>query len=202
MRSLEHLVILVALTLASLTGTAAEWEARATGDAAVAVARRQAPVVKSHYVFWGADWKWTSAGLKLDDSAAPATTFSGAVSALGLKIDGTITSPAANRLRCVWHIEAERELTGIIGGGLEFNLVLDSPSLDPDLPDPVLLENNKGWKWEVGRGGPIVVEFDEPIANVYFERGQKQQIRALFLGEHVAKGTQTVTMTVTLPEGG
>ncbi|HUT90051.1 MAG TPA: hypothetical protein VMY37_11170 [Thermoguttaceae bacterium] len=204
MPRLPAVLILVAIgtCLAAMPATSAEWEVQATNDAAITISREQAPVVRAHYVFWGEKWKYAGARTKLDEPSGGQTTFSGAVAGLGLRIEGTITSPASNRLRYVWNLDAAKELRGIIGGGLEFNLALDSPSLSPEVPEPVLLENNKGWKWEVAERGPIVVEFDEPIAQLYFERGQKGQIRALFVGEAVAQGTQAVAMTVTLPEGG
>ncbi|NQT17847.1 MAG: glycosyl hydrolase family 5, partial [Planctomycetes bacterium] len=201
MNAFASLSILVSLAITSLTA-ASEWEVRATNDAGVAVSCQHAPVVQAHYVFWGGNWKWVGARLELGEPTDGGTAFSGAVSQLGLEIEGTIRSPAPNQLQTTWRIEAEKPLQGIIGGGLEFNLVLDAPSLPAKLPDPVLLENDKGWQWQVDRRGPITVEFDEPLAQLYFERGQKHQLRALFVGPEVAKGTRTVTMTVTLPQGG
>ncbi|UCG58975.1 MAG: hypothetical protein JSU70_05595, partial [Phycisphaerales bacterium] len=90
----------------------------------------------------------------------------------------------------------------IIGGGLEFRLTLDSPSFDRRPPDPVLLPDNRGWSWQVPGKGPIEIEFDESIANVYFERGNRSQIRTMFVGTDVRSGIHTVSMTVTLPSGG
>lgn len=202
MRRFPYLWTLVLLAFTPLSAAAAEWEVRATDAAAVTISCGQMPVVRSHYAFWGENWKWAGAQLKLDESKGAETTLSGEVSQLGLKIEGTIRSPAANRLSYTWRIEAQQELQGIVGGGLEFNLVLDAPSLPAKLPEPTLLANNKGWQWQVDRQGPITVEFDEPPAQLYFERGQKHQLRALFVGPNVAKGVHTVTMTVTLPQGG
>jgi len=129
-------------------------------------------------------------------------TFSGEVSSLDLKFDGAVRTLERNKVRYTWNIESGRELKGIIGGGLEFRLVEDSPSLDSSVSDPVLLANNTGWRWDVSDKGPIVVEFDSPCASVYFERGNKNQIRAMFIGKNLAKGSHTFSMAVTLPSGG
>ncbi len=202
MRELQRAVILIATALAALPVVAADWEIRTTGDVAPEISVRQAPVVKANYCFWAEDWKWAGARLKLGEPKAGKQTFSGTVSGLDLKLNGTIASPAANQLQYTWNIEPGRGLTGIIGGGLEFSLALDSPALPAGTAEPVLLPNNTGFKWPVARGGAIVVQFDKPIANVYFERGQKNQIRAMFVGQKLAKGRHTVVMTVTLPRGG
>ncbi|MHC4177915.1 MAG: glycoside hydrolase 5 family protein [Planctomycetota bacterium] len=202
MRRLQSALILIATALAALPAAAADWEIRTTGDVALEISVRQVPVVKANYCFWAANWKYAAARLKLGEFKAGTQTFSGAVTGLDLKLDGTIASPAAGQARYTWNIESGRNLTGIIGGGLEFNLVPDSPALGGRSSEPVLLPDNTGFRWPLGQGDAIVVEFDKPIANVYFERGQKNRIRAMFVGQSLAKGRHTVVMTVTLPRGG
>jgi len=194
--------ILIAVASLSLCAAAADWEIRVGQGVSVDVSCGQSPVIGAEYIFWGADWKYASANMKLDVSDVRRRSFSGHVPALGLKISGDVASPAPNRLKYTWNIEAQRELKEIIGGGMEFRLVLDSPALGPKPPDPVLLPGNRGWKWQVSPKGPIVVEFAGPIAKVYFERGNKGRIRTMFLGPNVPKGMQTISMTVTLPAGG
>lgn len=85
---------------------------------------------------------------------------------------------------------------------MEFRLRLDSTSLGAGKADPVLLEGSKGWRWPVGDGEAVTVTFAEPAAEVYFERGNKGQIRTFFLARKVAAGKKTVVMTVELPKGG
>ena len=202
MRTFPTTVLLIVIALLAAPAAAADWEVRPTGDAALVISCRQAPVVKAQYVFWGPNWKWAGASLKLTRFNDRGQLFSGKVAALDLTIEGTIASPAANQLRYTWNLEAARDLSGIIGGGLEFRLGLDSPALGKDKSDPELLPDSKGWKWAVGGGRGIAVQFDKPLANVYFERGNQGQIRAMFLGEKLPRGRHTISMTVTLPEGG
>jgi len=194
--------ILIVIVAVSLSAPGADWEMRVSKDVSVEVCCRQSPVVSAGYVFWGADWKYAGAQMRLDASSLRRRTFSGQVQDLDLKIDGRIASPAPNKLNYTWNIDAQRDLKNIIGGGLEFRLVLDSPSFGKRPGDPVLLPDNRGWKWQVSPKGPIVVEFDRPIAKVYFERGNKSRIRTMFVGSDVARGSQSVSMTVTLPAGG
>jgi hypothetical protein len=201
MRSLAHWVILVSL-FAVRSAAGAEWEVRINPAAAVEVQCKNAPVVRSHYVFWGENWKWAGASVRVVQGTGPKKTLAGEVRALGLAISGTVDALATNVLRFAWDLEAQEDLDGIIGGGLEFNLALDSRALGSKRAEPALLEGNRGWTWPVGPSGGITVRFDPPLADVYFERGQKRQIRAMLVAKRLAKGTHRVTMTVTLPEGG
>lgn len=196
------LILLVLVCAPAVVAAAVDWEVRVGDDVSVEILCSQSPVVAANYVFWGADWKYAGAQMKLDPSRPGRKTFSGQVGGLGLEVKGEVVELAANKLRYTWNIEAQRDLTGIVGGGLEFRLVLDSPSLGKETPEPVLLDGNRGWSWRVSPKGPIAVEFDKAIANVYFERGNKGQIRAMFVGANVPKGIQAVSMTVTLPAGG
>jgi hypothetical protein len=193
--------ILVAAWPLSLSA-ASDWQMRATEQGSLEILCSQAPVVTSDYIFWGADWKWAGARMELRPSATQDKTLSGSVQDLGLKIEGRITCPAPNRLIYTWNLTAARDLQNIIGGGLEFKLALDSTSLEKESAEPILLPDNTGFKWQVSQRGPLVVRFDKPIANVYFERGNRNQIRAMFVGTNVRKGTRSLSMTVTLPEGG
>ncbi len=201
MNRLQFALILPVVVLLVWPAAAADWTMSATGDASLEITVSQAPVVKAQYAFWAENWKWAGAQLELQNCPT-GYVVSGNVPQLGLKIDGTVTSPKAGRLRYTWNIQASRELDGIIGGGLEFRLSPDSPALGDQAADAVLLPNHTGWKWQAGPAQTVSVEFDPPLADVYFERGQKNQIRAMLVGQQLVKGSHTFTMTVTLPPGG
>jgi hypothetical protein len=194
--------IVIAVAFLSAPAFGADWEMRVTDDAALEISRSQVPVVKASYCFWGQKWSYAGTKARIGESRGPDKTFSGNVSALELTFDGAVRTLAPGKVRYTWDIEANRDLKEIVGGGLEFKLVGDSPSLEAGVSTPTLLPNDTGWRWDVSEEGPIVVEFDKPCASVYFERGNKNQIRAMFLGQNLAKGSHAVSMTVTLPAGG
>ncbi|UCG47749.1 MAG: cellulase family glycosylhydrolase [Phycisphaerales bacterium] len=197
-RAINSILVLVLTVAGSASLAAAEWQMRVTEKSSVEVLCSQAPVVTAEYVFWGANWRWAGVEMRPGRSG----TFSGGVRDMGLEIEGRVTSPAAGRLRYTWNITPAGRLDNIIGGGLEFRLVLDSPCLGGQAGEPVLLPDNRGWRWPVSAEGAVTVEFDKPLPNLYFERGNKGQIRAMFVGANVPEGAQTISMTVSLPAGG
>lgn len=197
----RHIALLLAGLALSRCAPATDWELASDQHALFQVTHKSAPVVTTGYAFWGAKWAWT--GVPVNASpAAEGTAFSGEVSALKVKIAGTIKKAAENQLVWAYELTATQPLKGIIGGGLEFRLALDSASLGGKSAAPLLLENNAGWRWEVAPGQNVEVKFTGTLAQVYFERGNKNQIRAFFLGENVEAGPQKFTMAVSLPAGG
>lgn len=195
-------VVAVLAAAATAPAAAADWEMQVTDDGGLAIAHRQAPVVTAHYVFWGENWQYAGAKVTVGAEDLPTTALSAQVELLGLKVTGQVTRPAASQLRYAWTVEAQRELKGIVGGGLEFNLVLDSPSFGGKAPDPALLDANTGWRWCAAAGQEVRVQFDKPAAAVYFERGNRSKIRAMIVGQTLPAGRHEYAVTVTLPPGG
>lgn len=201
-RRLLAMTILAVVAVFPEAASGAAWEMRVTDGAALEISHLQVPVVQADYCFCGPKWSWAAVKARTGEPHGADKTFFGEISALDIEFAGTVRSLTTNRVCYTWNLEAGRDLADIVGGGIEFRLVGDSPSLGDGVPAPVLLGNNTGWRWDVSDGGPIVVEFDRPCPNVYFERGNKNQIRAMFVGQNLAKGSHTVSMTVTLPSGG
>jgi hypothetical protein len=181
----------------------ADWELHITDEAGLALHHKNSPVLEAHYVFWGQNWEW--AGVKMavvPPSEHNAYQLSGTVSNIDLSLTGQATIPDPRQLQVDLEVVLNKALTNIIGGGLEFNLKLDAPSL-ANAGDPILLLDNRGWEWPVGGGQSVRVMFSAPIASVAFERGNKGSIRTLFVGTQYEKGDkETVSMTVTLPKDG
>ena len=100
-----------------------------TGEGTVRATLDNAPLVQANYNFWGANWKYAGVRFTPRPAGRAKAAFAGTISALGLKIDLTVTAPKPNQLRYVWQIVASRDLNGIVGGGLEFNLKPDSSAL-------------------------------------------------------------------------
>ncbi|MFO7958713.1 MAG: cellulase family glycosylhydrolase [Candidatus Brocadiia bacterium] len=200
-------LLVSALVMLAPVASAAEWEMRPNtgsgdGGATVSVSRHRTDVVTSGYRFWGADWDYAGSRWSWDELTADRQTFAGEIRGLSLQVEGSIERSAPNQLRFTWTLTSQEELTNIIGGGLEWDLSLDSPALRADTPDPILLEGNRGWTWQMAEDAELRVEFDPALPRVYFEQGNKNRIRTFLVGETFPAGSRTFTMTVTLPPDG
>ena len=190
--------LLLALTASFAHG--AQWQARVTDDAAVEVLCDGVPVIRSNYVFWGPKWKWAGAEMNLGTSSKSGTTFVGRVAELGLNIEGVVQYVGSNQLRYKWNIRAANALEDIVGGGFEFRLDRSCAALGENVDEPRMMAKDRGWSWRIKDEDVISFEFSRPLSSIYFERGSKDQIRAMFVGQKIQRGLDTVSMTVTLPK--
>jgi Cellulase (glycosyl hydrolase family 5) len=157
------------------------------------------PVITTKYIGWGADWKWAGVNIKPDTLAkkAKAATLSyvGDVTDLDMAFTSAV-SKEKGQLTWVyqWHNKADHP--NAMGFGIEFDLQLDSSTFESPAQAPELLPENQGWRWQTPDGQSMEVKFSPPLAKIFFERQQKNMIRALFFSP-VSKGSQRTTMTVT-----
>jgi hypothetical protein len=152
--------------------------------------------MSSTFVFWGKNWKWAQLKTQFKIAAPLEYAISGINQALKFDLSGRITKPSNRQLVWTFDLDAAATITDVIGGGIEFKFDLDNfRSL---LGEPELLPDNGGWSW--GRpGGPRVqMRFDHPLAALYFERGQKSDIRAFFYNGVVPQGRQHFIATLTV----
>ena len=100
------------------------WSAEILDDSSVRVLLRQAPVVKAEYRFWDANWQWANPELSVARNVDGLIAVEGTVRDLGLEIAGAIANDPRNVLEYTYVVTANEDLSGITGGGLEFQLDL------------------------------------------------------------------------------
>ena len=72
----------------------------------------------------------------------------------------------------------------------------DPNAMNSELGQPELLSENRGWSWGKQGGTRIEMRFDPPLEQVYFERGQRSEIRAYFYRGQVTEGVRHYTATL------
>ncbi len=110
-------IVLVAVSVSTAV-FGADWEMRVTDNAAVEISHSQVPIVKADYCFWGTKWSYAGAKVQMGQSRGSDKTFTGNVSALGLKFNGTVRSLPPNKVRYTWIIDTDRTqaVHGWVGG--------------------------------------------------------------------------------------
>jgi hypothetical protein len=183
------------------TAASAAWTVEVAEGGTLRVAYRGAPVMTYHYLFWAENFRWANPVVTNVRTADGVTTFEILVGELGLKIAGRIAKSAPGELSVDYGILAEKELTNITGGGLEFNLNLDA-AVPTKSNAPALLADTRGFSWEATVSDAISVVFDQPIASTFFEQGQRNAVRCFLVGKEVHPGVRKISMKVRLPQGG
>jgi len=155
-----------------------------------------ANALSTDFVFWRKDWAWS--GLSADFKVLAPFDYAFVGKNQGLNFDLSARIGKASDRQLVWTFDFDAHSTtpDVIGGGMSFKFNL--ASFSPHLGEPELLPGNRGWAW--GRAGAARMEmrFDPPLASVYFERGQKTELRAYFYHNEVPQGQRRFAATLTL----
>lgn len=137
----------------------------------------ESPVITAHYVAWGENWKWSHIKVKKTISKnKPSSAFQGSVDDLGINFE-SIINKVENTF--VWNYKwnSYQLSPKAIGLGIEFSI---EGLASGAFKNPILLPNNEGWKIQNKDGSIITMKFEPSLAEVYFEQGNKQRIRAMF----------------------
>ena len=123
------------------------------------------------------------------------------VPALKLKMRGRMEFPSPNAVEMIYDFTASQDIPDAIGGGWDWKFKLDSPSFPEPLPDPELLPDNAGWRWQANASQAITLKFDDPAASVYYEQHRKNNIRTFFFVGRIPAGSHLFRVMLQLPEG-
>lgn len=160
------------------------------------ISKGGANALRSAFVFWGADWAWADQQVEFKIFAPFEYSVSGKNQVLNLDLSGRIRKPSVRQLVWEFDLNARDAKSGVIGGGIAF--MFDLTNFGSEFGEPKLLSNNRGWTWGRAGGTRFEMRFDPPLATVYFERGQKSEIRAFFYRDQIPQGAKQYLATLTL----
>jgi hypothetical protein len=190
----------------NFTTEGTDWSLKVEANGTLEILHKGVVVVKASNVYFGPvgpkGWTWAGPDFKVQNGPNGEPLIVGKIPGLGLEVNGRQQWQSPDRLVIDFVVRASQTIPNAIGGGWDWNLKTDSPSFAGTLPDPELLENNIGWKWQTSPGRALSVRFEPGAAKVFFERHQKSNIRTYVVADSVTTGTRRFSVTVELPEGG
>ena len=150
--------------------------------------------LSADFVFWGKNWAWADLPPEFKVIAPFEYAIAGKNKPLNFDLTAHAKKLSARQLAWEFNLNASSATPGVIGGGISFKLNL--PAFAAELGEPELLPDNRGWSW--GRQGKnrLEMRFDPPMASVYFERGQKSEIRTFFYKGEIPEGSHRYVATV------
>ena len=150
--------------------------------------------MSSDFVFWGKNWAWAGLSKEFKVVAPYEYSIVGTDQALNFALTGRIRKASNQQLVWEFDLDARNATTDVIGGGIDF--ALDLTNFGSELGEPELLPDNRGWAWGRSEGTRVEMRFDPPVASVYFERGNKSEIRAFFYKGEVPEGHRHYVATL------
>lgn len=155
---------------------------------------------KASMPFWGDKWKWAGLSIKADPNNSK--HFTGNCNHnLSFSFDLKWGFTQKNSMTGTYVFDVPKAASSAIGGGFEFDLSLKDMKKRFGASDPVLHGKN-GWEWQFANGKSIKMIFSPEMADVFFERGNKNRIRCFVYSKSVPAGRKYFKMTISLPEGG
>ena len=155
--------------------------------------------MSSQFVFWGNNWTWANLSTRFRVVAPFQYAIAGENSSLKLDLIGDVKRPSAQQLVWTFDLEAASTMADVIGGGIAFKF--DLADFADQMGEPELLPDSRGWSWGRPGGTQVEMRFDPPLAAVYFERGQRSEIRAMFYKDVVPQGRRDFVATLTVSGG-
>ena len=145
------------------------------------------------YGFWGDNWRWAGISVKLDTVEPGRYRTDGVSKGLGLTMKTQVVRQPEGGWSVDFDFDAGSGVASANGGGMLFHL--DQATWNATMGDPVLLPDNRGWRWGRDGGPQEEVRFDPPLAAIFFEKGNKSDLRAFFFQGRVPPGALKVHAT-------
>lgn len=189
--------ISLAMYLLSNLATAAVWTANVDQQEGLPVLTKGGTTaLSSGFVFWQKNWAWAGLQSEFKIDAPFQYTVVGKNTALDFDLASRIKKPTSQQLVWKFDLNSHSTLSDAIGGGISFKF--DLATFGSELGEPELLPGNRGWAWGRERGSRVEMRFDPPLEAVYFERGQKSEVRAFFYKGDVPQGQRHYIATLSI----
>jgi len=159
-----------------------------------AVSKSGVTAMSSNFVFWEKNWAWAGLSNKFKVVGPYEYSIVGTNQALNFALTARIRKASNQQLAWKFDLDARKATTNVIGGGIDF--ALDLTDFGSELGEPELLPDNRGWTWGPSEGTRVEMRFDPPVVAVYFERGNKSEIRAFFYKGEVPEGHRHYVATL------
>lgn len=150
--------------------------------------------ISSDFVFWGKNWALADLPIQFKVVAPYEYSLAGTDQALNFSLTGRIEKASVQQLVWQFDLNAAKTTADVIGGGINFTL--DLTKFGSELGQPELLADDRGWSWGRSDGTRVEMRFDPPMASVYFEQGNKSDIRAFFYKGEVPAGNRHFVVTL------
>lgn len=196
LRPLMRASALVGLFVLPLASVASDWVVSVNEQTGLpGITRGGGPAMQAKFNFWAANWNWTGfyGGLKVNGPYS--YSLAGKNKDLDFDLAAEVRKENPQTLTWTFDLDAHSKQWWIKGGGIMFQF--DPALFGGDMGEPVLLPDNRGWAWGT-QARRVEMRFEPPLATVYFERGNSDEIRAFFYKDTITPGRQQIKAQLSL----
>ncbi len=190
------LLLLLSFAFLPFRSWASDWVASVDERSGLPMlVRGGSPAFVSALTFWDKSWAWTSMAGQFKVNAPYRYSLVGQNKTLDFDFNAQIQKEGEQTLTWNVALDAHSVKSGVIGGGIVFKF---DPALFAEMGEPTLLPDNRGWAWGTAQGRRIEMRFEPALETVYFEPGDKSEVRAFFYKNTIKPGRKNVTATLSV----
>ncbi len=191
------LIALLCVAIWPFRSWASDWVASVDERSGLPMLTRGgSPVLASTFTFWGSNWEWLYFASRFKANAPHSYSLEGQNKDLDFDLTAQIQKDGEQKLTWNFALDAHSTKSGVMGGGIVFKF--DPALFAAEMGEPVLLPDNSGWAWENAQGRRIEMRFEPALASVYFEPGDRSEVRAFFYKSTIRPGQQNIKATLSV----
>ncbi|WP_191624304.1 cellulase family glycosylhydrolase [Pseudomonas fluorescens] len=191
------LLALLSLAIWPFSTWASDWVASVDEHSGLPMlVRGGSPVVSSSFTFWGSDWAWTPFPTAFKVNTPYSYSLTGQNKPLDFDLTAQVQKEDQQKLTWNFALDAHSMKPGVMGGGIVFKF--DPALFAGEMGEPVLLPDNRGWSWGNAQGRRLEMRFEPALARVYFEPGDRSEVRAFFYKNTIKPGRQNFKATLSV----
>jgi len=196
-RTCLQLMVLLSVVSWPFGTWASEWVVRVDERSGLPMVERGgSPAMASIFTFWGSNWEWTGFPTQFKVNSPYNYSLVGQNKDLDFDLAAQAQKADEKTLSWTFALDAHSVKTNVMGGGIVFTF--DPALFAGEMGQPTLLPGNSGWSWGTAQGRRIEMRFEPALASVYFEPGDKSEVRAFFYKDTIKPGRQNFKATLSV----
>ena len=204
--TIARLIFALATLAAALpfrANAASDFTVALTDDGLPIIRYLNAPIVRARFFHLNAEYQGGDVEFKMTAGDNNTVVIKGGPRRpRGINWEGEASIASGKDIKYSFTVKTEQAQEGMIGGGIEFQIISDSPVFKARPPIPALIKGkNPGWRWTPVPGRDIALSGESGIATVYSENAELTDIRIAFYTDKLAVGETKHSFTITLPKG-
>ena len=155
-------------------------------------------ILTSNFIFFGNNWAWANQESNFHIESPNNYIIQGKNQLLDFDLLANITKPSGHSIEWIFTLDAHSAKSKVTGGGISFKFNPNDLILQ-EIGQPEILEDQSGWRW--GKDKKFIdLKINPKPAAIFFERGNKSELRIYFYNNSITKGTIKYKVNMTVSE--
>ena len=187
--------IVASYVISSATAIAA-WTAGVEQNGLLKISVGGANAVSSTFAIWGKNWALPNQSVDVKVVAPFEYAFTIKNRNPNFDLTGHVRKSSDRQLLWEFGVNFPNTTSSVIGTGISFKF--DLTTFGREMGEPELIPGNGGWIWGKDSIRRVEMRFTRPLAALFFEKGRRNEIRAIFSTDEIPQGLRRYVTTLSV----